>query len=72
MSRAFFEELSPCSKGCGKEGAIHAQALMVTLDREVLPTTLDGTATLDGVLNIGARSNRGALDWYGAFESRAR
>lgn len=61
-------------RGLGWQGRVTAEASLVMLDRRILPTSADrreGSTqqVLDGIVNVGARTNRGAPSWFETFAS---
>jgi hypothetical protein len=60
----------------GWQGRINAEAILIAMDRRILPTSADKTEgnekpprVLNGIVNIGARTNRGAGAWTETFAS---
>jgi hypothetical protein len=57
----------------GWQGRVNAEATLVMMDRKILPTTADRregkSQSLDGIVNIGGRTNRGAGSWSATFAS---
>lgn len=53
----------------GWEGRLHANATLVTMDRRILPSAAERPQVLDGIMSIGARSNRGTQGWSDTFAS---
>lgn len=56
------------------QGRINAEATLVAMDRRIMPTSANRQVgqlhhVLDGIMNIGARTNRGAGAWFDTFAS---
>jgi hypothetical protein len=57
-------------RGLGWPGRVNVEATLVMLDRAILPTSADRREprqVVDGIVNIGPRTNRGAGSWFETF-----
>lgn len=53
----------------GWQGRVSIEAALIMMDRRILPGSFDRPDALDGIINIGARTNRGAGEWFETFAS---
>ncbi|MGH9885757.1 MAG: AlbA family DNA-binding domain-containing protein, partial [bacterium] len=52
-------------------GRVSAEASLATMDKRITSNHANGGLTIDGIVNIGARTNRGSGNWFETFASPA-